>query len=137
MAINNKAHAREDYKIMGRSYLDSEELTLANMWLKTIFFPIAVTNTLNPYYISHMSNSKSSVVSACNEIYSFIKHLRWDTNNDLAIYIDQLSKNNTLYKVDPNGSDSAYSTSNPNVYGLTKNQVCRFIANLCAKCKIF
>ena len=120
---------------MGKSYLDSDELMVANRWLKTIFFPI-VNGNFNRDYLSYRTYSNSSVTGAVNRIYNFITKLLWDTNNDLEPDIERLSKSYTIYKIDPDGIDDGTKDC-PNHYSLTKAQICRFIANLCAKCEIF
>ena len=120
---------------MGKSYLDSDELVIANRWLKTIFFPI-VNGTFNRDYLSYRTYSTSSVTGAVNRIYEFITKLLWDTNNDLESDLERLSKSYTIYKIDANGIDDGTKDC-PNHYSLTKAQICRFIANLCAKCEIF
>lgn len=120
---------------MGKSYLDSDELMIANRWLKTIFFPI-VNGNFDRSYLGYRTYSTSSVTGACTRIYEFITKLLWDTNNDLESDIERLAKGYTVYKIDPKGEDNGAQDC-PNTYTITKNQVCRFIANLCAKCEIF
>ena len=120
---------------MGKSYLDSDELMIANRWLKTIFFPI-VNGNFNRDYLSYRTYSTSSVTGAVNRIYEFITKLLWDTNNDLESDLERLSKSYTIYKIDANGIDDGTNDC-PNHYSLTKAQICRFITNLCAKCEIF
>ena len=120
---------------MGKSYLDSDELMIANRWLKTIFFP-AVNGNLDTGYLSYRTYSFSSVAQAINNIYEFITKLLWDTNNNLELDIERLSKTYTIYKIDANGIDDGTKDC-PNTYVLNKSQICRIIANLCAKCEIF
>lgn len=119
---------------MGKSYLDSEELALGNKWLKTIFFPAVNNGNIDSNYLAFPTYSSviGRLANACQEIYKFITSLKWDTGNDLEGYIELLNKSNARYKIDPNGYDEPSNT-----YKFSTSQICRIIANLCAKCEIF
>ncbi len=118
---------------MGKSYLEPEELVLGYRWWKNIFMP-AAKDTLNNKYISYRTYSTSAVSRACKHLYSFITNGLWDTNNDLEQDLKTLSE--AYFKVDPDGSDSGRA-DDTNLYKLSKNFICRLIANICAKNEIF
>ena len=118
---------------MGKSYLDSDELTLGNKWLKTVFFP-AINDNFDFSYLAFPTygSAMRRVAEACKTIYKNITSLYWDTSNSLEYYLDLLDNKGAAYKIDPKGIDDGNNT-----YKFTRNQLCRVLANLCAKCEIF
>ncbi len=123
---------------MATSYLEPEELVKGNLWLKTVFFPaVADNDSVNEYINDKTLDGRyyvtSSVISyckrSCKHLYNAICNHYWDVNGTLEDEIQFLTKKYNSYL--PNPDDYA------NAYTFTTKQVCRILANMCAKAQIF